>query len=216
MKILRIASIAMLACVCVSSALAVDTQEAARTKYAELAAKVRTGDLGIDWQALRVDAVIGVVGNTDDFQAVKDGYGALSEGKFDDALKLAQQVEGHNIADADAHYVAWRALVELGRQDDAEKERMLLAALMNSIMKSGDGKSADTAWFAATIREEYLVMQMMLNVQFESQHSQKVGDHFYDVVSVKDQTGKKTVLWFNTDTDFQRMQAITDRFNKKQ
>jgi hypothetical protein len=215
MQIVRIAFIAVLVCSSVSSALVRDDQGAARAQYAELAAKVRTGDLAIDWQALRVAAVIGVVGNPQDFQVVKDGYGALGKGKFENALVIAKEVEDHNIADADAHYVAWRSLVELGRQDDAEKERMLLAALMNSIMKSGDGKSAETAWFAATIREEYLVMQMMLDVQFESQHSQKIGDHFYDVVTVKDQSGKETILWFNTDTDFRRMQAITDRFNQK-
>jgi len=216
MTTIRILSVAMLASVLVSSALAADEQQAASAQYAELAAKVRAGDLAIDWQALRVDAVIGFVGNpSEEFQDVKAGYAALSEGKFEDALKLARAVEGQNIADADAHYVAWRSLVGLGRDDDAATERKLLAALMNSIMKSGDGKSADTAWFAATIREEYLVMQMMLNVQFQSQHSQKIGDHFYDVVSAKDQSGKEMVLWFNTDTDFRRMQAVTDRFSKK-
>jgi tetratricopeptide (TPR) repeat protein len=217
MKIARIVSVAVLASVFFSSALAADDQQAARAKYSELAAKVRAGDLVIDWQALRVAAVIGVVGNpSEEFQAVKDGYAALSQGKFEDALKLAREVEDQNIADADAHYVAWRSLVELGRQDEAEKERRLLVALMDSIMKTGDGKSADTAWFAATIREEYLVMQMMLNVQFQSQHSQRIGDHYYDVVAVKDQSGKEMILWFNTDTDFRRMQAITDRYNQKQ
>ena len=88
--------------------------------------------------------------------------------------------------------------------------------LMTSIMNSGDGKSAKTAWFAATIREEYLVMQMMLNVQVQSQHSQRIGDHYFDVVQVKGQNGKERTLWFNTDTDFERMQIISDRFNKKQ
>ena len=216
MKIIGIAAVAVLASVFVPSALAVD-QQAARAKYSEVAAKLRAGDLAIDWQTLRVAAVIGEVGNaSEEFQAVKSGYVSLEQGKFDDALKLARGVEEQNIADADAHYVAWRSLFELGRQSDAEKERLLLAALMDSIMKSGDGKSPNTAWFAATIREEYLVMQMMLNVQFQAQHSEKRGDHYYDVVSAKDQSGKEMTLWFNTDTDFQRMQTITDRLNHKQ
>jgi Domain of unknown function (DUF4919) len=217
MKITRIASIAIFASIFVSSVLATNDQQAARAKYSELAAKVRAGDLGIDWQALRVAAVIGEIDNSsEEFQAVKNGYAALDQGKFEDALKLARTVEGQNSADGDAHYVAWRSLVELGRQDDAEKERKVLMTLMDSIMKSGNGKSAKTAWFTATIREEYLVMQMMLNMQFKSQHSQKIGEHYYDVVEVTDQNGKEMTLWFNTDTDFQRMQAITDRFNRKQ
>ena len=216
MKFFRIALAVTLNFVCVSSALATDSQQAARAKYAELAAKVKAGDLKIDWQALCVAAVIGQVGNpAEEFQAVKSGYELLEQAKFEDALTNARSVEDQNIADGDAHYVAWRSLVELGRGDDAEKERLLLVALMNSIMKSGDGKSANTAWFAATIREEYLVMQMMLNVQLQSQHSKRIGDHYFDVVTVKDQSGKEMTLWFNTDTDFQRMQAITDRFNEQ-
>jgi hypothetical protein len=217
MRFIRIVVAVIVASVCVSSALATDNQQVARTKYTDLATKVKAGDLNVDWQALRVAAVIGEVGNaSEEFQNVKSGYAALEQGKFEDALKLAGGVEEQNIADADAHYVAWRALVELDRQADAEKERMLLAALMTSIMNSGDGKSAKTAWFAATIREEYLVMQMMLNVQVQSQHSQRIGDHYFDVVQVKGQNGKERTLWFNTDTDFERMQLISDRFNKKQ
>ena len=158
---------------------------------------------------------MGVVEDPQDFQVVRDGYSALNEGKFEDALKDARKVEDHDIADADSHYVAWRSFVGLHRDDDAEKERMILAALMDSIMKSGDGKSAETASFAATIREEYLVMQMMLNMKFESQHSQQIGEHYFDVVAVKDESGKEQILWFNTDTDFRRMDAVTERLKQK-
>ena len=215
MKVVRIALVAVLVCTSVASALAADDQAAARARYGELAAKVRAGDPGVDWQALRVAAVMGVVEDPQDFQVVRDGYAALNESKFEDALKDARKVEDHNLADADSHYVAWRPLVELGRSDEAEKERLILAALMDSIMKSGDGKSAETAWFAATIREEYLVMQMMLNVQFKSQHSQRIGEHYFDVVAVKDESGKEQILWFNTDTDFRRMDAVTERLKQK-
>jgi hypothetical protein len=54
MKIIHITAVVILAFISVSSALATDDMEAARAKYSELAAKVRAGDLGIDWKALRV------------------------------------------------------------------------------------------------------------------------------------------------------------------
>ena len=59
----QIVAIAALALTSVAFALASDDRPAARAKYEELAAKVRAGDLEIDWQALRVAAAIGEVGD---------------------------------------------------------------------------------------------------------------------------------------------------------
>jgi hypothetical protein len=139
----KIIAASVLVFVFVPNGLGADDRPAARAKYAELAAKVRAGNQEIDWQALRVAAAIGEVGNpSEDFQAIQGGYSAMEQGKFEDALKAARGVEDHNIADVDAHYLAWRSLTELGREGEADKERLLVAAILNSITSSGDGKSA--------------------------------------------------------------------------
>jgi len=212
MKIVRITALAILASISVSSALAADDMQAARAKYSELAAKVRAGDLGIDWKALRVAAAIGEVEEpTEGLLAVQKAYAALNKGEFADALKIGRGVEDHNIADVDAHYLAWRSLVGLGREDEAEKERVLLAALLQSITDSGDGKSVKTAWFATTIRETYLYMGSVLNVQSQEHRTWRHDDHYYDVIAVKDQDGKQMVLWFNCDTEMHRQMAAGER-----
>ena len=214
MKFFRIAAAAIFISLAVSFSFAADKQAESFAKYAELAAKVRGGDLNIDWQALRVAAVIGVVTDPQvEFQNTQKGYATLGEGKFEDALKIAREIEDNDIANGDGHYIALAALDKLGRPDELELERKFLAAFFQSMIKSGDGKSAKTAWFAASIREEYLFMQLVLNVQFKEQHSMSKDGHYYDVVAVKDENGKEKVIWFNTDTDFQRMDAITERFN---
>ncbi|MGA7340456.1 MAG: DUF4919 domain-containing protein [Terracidiphilus sp.] len=88
-------------------------------------------------------------------------------------MKIASETERHNIADGEAHAAAWSCLKQLGRQREAGKEWNILQALLQSILKSGDGKSAKTAWFAVGIREEYLVMEGALQVQFKQQRSVK-------------------------------------------
>jgi len=212
MKIIRIIVVAILAWISVSSALAADDMQAARAKYSELAAKVRAGDLGIDWKALRVAAAIGEVEDgSEGFRAIDKAYAALNKGEFADALKIGREIEDHNIADVDAHYLAWRSLVGLGREGEAEKERVLLAALLQSITDSGDGKSVKTAWFATTIRETYLYMGSVLNVQLQEHRTWKQDGHYYDVVAVKDKDGKQMVLWFNADTEMQRQEAAGER-----
>jgi hypothetical protein len=125
---------------------------------------------------------------------------------YEGALKIARETEQHNIADGEASLAAWNCLDRLGRQQEADKEKGILNALLQSILKSGDGKSAKTAWFAVGIREELLFMQLTLQVQFKQQHSSKLDGHYYDVVQVTDQSGKNRVLWFNTDTDLQLME----------
>jgi len=216
MRFYRFTAIALLAWIVVPAALATDDRPAAQAKYSELAAKAKAGELGIDWKALRVAAAIGEVGDpSSDFLRVKDGYGALNESKFQDALKAALEIEGHNLADVDAHYIAWRSLTELGRQNEAEKERLILAAILDSITNSGDGKSPKTAWFAATIREEYLYMGSILNLQFVDHRTSLQDGHYYDVVAVKDKDGKDLVLWFNGDTEMHRQKAAGERATRK-
>lgn len=183
---------------------ALDDPKVAHAKYDELAAKVNSGELNVDWQALRLAARVGeVYGDYDPYDAAKRTQASFEKGDFEGALRIARETERHNIADGDAHVAAWACLNQLGRKDEAAKEWSILQALLQSILKSGDGKSARTAWFAVGIREEYLVMEAALKVQFKEQHSVKQDGHWYDAVSVTDQSGKDAVIWFNTDTDIE-------------
>ena len=183
---------------------ALDDPKLAHAKYDELAAKVNRGDLNIDWQALRLAARVGeVYGDYDPYDAAKRTQAHFEKGDFEGALTIAQETERHNVADADAHVAAWNCLKNLGRQREADQEWSILQALLRSILKSGDGKSAKTAWFVVGIREEHLVTDAALQVQIKEQRSVKQDGHYYDMVLVTDQSGKDTVLWFNTDTDIE-------------
>jgi len=185
---------------------ALDDLKVAHAKYDELAAKVNSGDLNVDWQALRLAARVGeVYGDYDPYDAAKRTQASFEKGDFEGALKIAQETERHNIADGEAHVAAWSCLKNLGRQREADKEWSIVQALLQSVLKSGDGKSMKTAWFAVGIREEYLVMEAALRVQFKQQRSVKQDGHYYDRVLVVDQSGKDAVLWFNTDTDIELM-----------
>jgi hypothetical protein len=178
-----------------------DDPKVAHAKYDELAAKVDSGDLKVDWRALRLAARVGeVFGDYDPIDANKRAKAAFDKGDFDGALKIAREIEQHSIADGQAHVTAMNSLIVLGRKAEADKEQSTLRALLESITKSGDGKSPRTAWFAVGIQEEFIYMYA-LQVQYKEQHSMKQDGHWYDAVLVVDKAGKEKVLWFNTDTD---------------
>jgi hypothetical protein len=179
----------------------------AHAKYDELAAKVNGGDLKIDWQALRLAARVGeVCGDYDPVEANKRAKTLYDGGDFEGALKVAREIEQHSIADGQAHLTAMNSLIVLGRKSEANKEQSTLRALLESITRSGDGKSPKTAWFAVGIQEEFIYMYA-LQVQYKEQHSMKQDGHWYDAVLVTDKSGKDKVVWFNTDTDI----ALLDR-----
>ena len=183
---------------------ALDETKVARAKYDQLAARVNAGDMDIDWQALRVSARVGeVYGDYDPYKAAREALALFDKGDYEGALKIAHETEQHNIADVDAHLSAWGCLRQLARQGEADKEWSILQALLKSILKSGNGKSFKSAFFVVGIREEFVLMEAALQVQLQQQHSERVNGHYYDVVEVTNRSGKKSVLWFNTDTDIE-------------
>jgi len=183
---------------------ALDDTQVAHAKYDELAAKVNSGDLNVDWQALRLAARVGeVYGDYDPFDAAKRAQSSFEKGDYEGTLKIARETERHNVADGEAHIAAWSSLKQLGRQAEADKEWSIFQALLQSILKSGDGRSAKTAWFVVGLREEFLILGAALQVQTKEQHSVKQDGHYYSRIVVTDSSGKDAVLWFNIDTDIE-------------
>ena len=206
MKTTRVLLVALSFLCCGISVHALDNPKVAQAKYEALAARVRSGDSTVDWQALRLAAEVGgVEGNYDLQDANKRGIKAFNDGKFEDSLKIANEMLAHNITSGDGHFLAMISLKRLGRQADSDKEHAMLDAFFQSILKSGDGKSAKTAWFTVNVHEEYLVIRLLLSMNLKSQALSHLDGHDYDVMTVTDDSGKESTLWFNTDTAIEIM-----------
>jgi len=193
----------LLGCVLVSTAFGLDSAKVAQAKYDALKAKVEAGDINVDWRDLRLDAIVADVdGEFDWHQANTAGVAAFNAGDYEGALRKGQEIVQHNIANGDGHFLAMVALKHLGKQEDAAKEKLIVDQIVQSIMSSGDGKTADTAWFTVSTSEEYFVIRI-LGVKPKSQASVKNGAHSFDRMTVAGEDGKETTLWFNTDTDIE-------------
>jgi hypothetical protein len=217
MKITRALLIALSVLCFGLTAYALDDPKVARAKYEELAAKVRSGDMTVNWQALRLAAEVGgVEGNYDLQDANERGIKAFNDGDFTGSLKIANEMLKHNIANGDGHFLAMASLKHLGRQADSDKERAMLDAFFASIMDSGDGKTAKTAWFTVNVHEEYLVIRLLLGMNLKSQSLSHKNGHSYDEMTVTDGSGKESTLWFNTDTSIEIMdKALKGSADKK-
>jgi hypothetical protein len=197
-----------LCCVLVSPASSLDSAKVAQAKYDALKAKVQSGDIDIDWRDIRLDAVVADVGGDFDWhQANTEGVAAFNTGDYAKALLKAQEIIQHDIANGDGHFLAMVSLKHLDKHEEAAKEKLIVDKIMQSIMTSGDGKSADTAWFTVSTSEEYFVIRL-LGLKPKSQSLVKNGAHSFDEMTVVDKDGKETTLWFNTDTDIELTRRV--------
>lgn len=198
----------LLGCLFVSNAFGLDSAKVAQAKYDALKAKVQGGDTNIDWREIRLDAVVADVdGEFDWHQANTAGVAAFNAGDYEGALRKGQEIIQHNIANGDGHFLAMVSLKHLEKQDEAAKEKLIVDQIVQSIMSSGDGKTADTAWFTVSTSEEYFVIRI-LGLKPKSQALVKNGKHSLDRMTVVGEDGKETTLWFNTDTDMELTRRV--------
>lgn len=181
-----------------------DDQDVAIKKYEVYKARVIAGDLNIDWRDFRLAAALGMVGPGFYWQSEHEQFvDDLDAKRYEKALIEAQTLIERNMASIEGHLLAMTVLQRMGRNDEAKKQEAILNAIAQSIMKSGDGNSAETAWFTVLPSETVLFMSNALGAEIETQEFVRINGRAYDKLTVRDRNGKRRVVWFNTDTNEQ-------------
>jgi len=171
------------------------------SEYATLLASLKGGDTSIDYGRLRLSYM-----DSPEYKQVKDTSkeekgmeSALGQKNFAEALKDAEVVLGSEYVNMDAQFVAYVANKELGSTDKAEFHRTVFRGLVDSIMKSGDGKSADKAWVVISVHEEYVILRVLGFKPGDQSLMHKDG-HSFDVMKVKNvDDGAEATFYFNVD-----------------
>ncbi len=78
----------------------------------------------------------------------------------------------------------------------AKKHKALAEGLLQPILKSGDGKTPETAYRVISIPEEYMTLSY-LGYYVTSQIALNVDNKFYDVMVVKNQSGEEQRFYFD-------------------
>src|SRR5580704_13359636 len=158
----RLASCLLLGTLAISSASALDSAQVARTKYDILKAKVQNGDLNIDWQELRLNAAVAKLENDYDWRtAAAEAVREFNGKYYTEALSIGQQIVSHNFANGDGHFLLIMLYGRLGKQKEADQEKLIVDKLMQSILDSGNGITPETAWFTVSSSEEYFLLRLL-------------------------------------------------------
>jgi hypothetical protein len=178
--------------------------------------KVESGDLNFDWKEYRLAAFQGGTPYFD-WHPVRAKFNQqMGSGDTDVALKSANEIISHNMAEPEGHLLALIVYQKLGKQEEASFQHNVVKAYIDSILNSGDGKSSQTAFFVVTVDEEYFYLHIVLGIGLpESQALVVVNGHSFDKLKVKDENGKEQEIWFNVDTSINSMRDSLSGNKKK-
>lgn len=173
---------------------------AAPTAYDQLLAKLKAGDTGIDYKALRMSYA-----ETKDYNP----YGidaeersnllkALSDKRYKSALAIAEGILKTNYVEMNSHFASYVAYRELGDKAKSDYHKAVFSGLINSILNGADGKTAKTAYVVICVPEEYVVVNY-LEYRRGSQALANEDGHKFDILTVTDNRNNSLKLYFNID-----------------
>jgi hypothetical protein len=170
--------------------------------YSTLLSKVKNGDTNIDFKAFRIAYTQTPLYNPYNVDDSTQVIRAINEKNYSQMLKYANIILEKNFTDLDAHYASMIAYEKLGDQKRFNFHRTVFFKLLDSIIKSGDGKAPETAVQVITIREEYMAM-LILQLKQNSRTSKQIGEKSYDISEVFDTKNNQThSLYFDISIPF--------------
>lgn len=172
----------------------------ASARYNEIVAKLKAGDKSVDFKELRV-AYAETTQTVDTDPQKKAMTAALNAKKYDEAIKNADAVLSADYADMDAHFGEYIAYRELQKNGQANFHKLVLKGLLDSITKSADGKTFETAFQVIEVHEEYVLLRFMGLMPSKQSTSEKNGHSFDVLEAVNPRTNEKVTLYFNIDIE---------------
>ncbi|HEX5719038.1 MAG TPA: DUF4919 domain-containing protein [Thermoanaerobaculia bacterium] len=176
-------------------------QPAPQEEFQALLERVKKSDASVDFTRMRQ-----LQTQLDDYEPygldVKENPLALvRDGKLERAQAVAQQVLAVSYLDLEAHTAAARVAEERGDKAAAAHHRYVVDGVLDSILKSGDGKTTGTAYVVITVSEEYATMgHLGLQVAEQSLLNDDAG-HAYDLLKgVNPETKATQEVYFNIDS----------------
>lgn len=177
------------------------TQETGKPKYEALLERVKAGDTTASFKDLRMAYTESqdYAPYGGDSEGRKSMLAALNDKNYDKALEHAGKILKQKYVDIIAHLVSSIAYNELKNPERAKYHRGIADGLIQSILKSGGGKSLETAYVVIATDEEYSLFNV-LGMKVVSQSLVHDKGHRYDKMDALDlRTNQTTTFYFNVD-----------------
>jgi len=175
--------------------------------YEEMVAKLKQGDLSVDFTDLRMKYAASPQYEPEEgSEEVSTMYQALDKKDFQGALDIANSVLEKQYVNIDAHMVASVAYAGLNNDAMAKLHHDIAAGLLRSILGSGNGANVETAYKVISVAEEYALMRAM-GWRPQKQSYLHQGARSYDEMEMLDTKDNSTLtVYFDTTLSDQLME----------
>jgi hypothetical protein len=198
-------------CFCVVAS--VDAQEKPKPTYDSLLEQVKKSDPKADFLKLRMAFTETADYNPydPDRKTQEEMTKALDRKEYDKAIELAEKVLKTSYVDLKAHSVAHRAYTALEKAGRAKFHRFVFDGLVQSILKSGDGKTTATAYVVISTDEEYTVLSELGIRRTRQALMEEKGQKFDRMDGVDQKSKERVTVYFNVTKPYS---WLTEQFNK--
>jgi hypothetical protein len=185
---------------------------AATSAYEKALSQLKSGDLKIDFKALRIDCAASKHECEADSDDVKLLFSLLKDKKLEQALKKVNELLQTVFVDAELHYIAFIANSESGNKEKAEFHKAVVRGILDSIQENKRGQSEEDAFVVINVHEEYTFLRFS-NMQVSQQSLHTKDGHTYDILVCKDMKDntREVTAYFNVDIP---TQALKDALAK--
>jgi hypothetical protein len=193
-----------LCALCLFALASTNAQETPQATYQSILAQVKNSDSKADFGKLRT--AFTQTGNykpyDSDRNTKKSLFAALQKKEYAKAKELAGKILETNYVDVDAHRAMYRACSELQMTDQAKFHRYVLDGLIQSILKSGDGKTAGTAYVVIATNEEYAALSELGIKPTRQALVSDNGKRYDRFDGVNQKNNEQVTVYFNIDRQF--------------
>jgi hypothetical protein len=179
---------------------------AATASYEKSLQQLKSGDLKIDFKALRVNCAASKYECEADSDDIKRLTSLLNDKKFGQALKKIDQLLEKVFVDVELHYMAFVANSESGNKEKAEFHKAVIRGLLDSIQENKHGQSEEDAFVVINVHEEYTFLRFS-HMQVTKQSLSHKDGHTYDIMVCRDTSNKgpEVTAYFNVDIPTQSL-----------
>lgn len=175
--------------------------------YAEMVAKLKQGDLSVDFTDLRMKYAASPQYEPEEgSDEIGKMYDALNKKDFQGALDTANGVLEKQYVNIDAHMVASEAYEGIKNDALSKLHHDIAMGLLRSILASGSGASTESAYKVISIAEEYALMRAM-GWRPQKQSYLSKGARTYDQMEMLDTQDNSTLtVFFDVTLSDQQME----------
>lgn len=135
--------------------------------YSRLVKQLEAGQTDIDYKKFRESFLeseqfkVAAKKQTELDGLRKKMHELMAKSKYAEIVVVTKKMLSIDYTDMEAHKILRQTYKILGETTNAGKYHDIEFGLLNSIMKSGDGKTCATGWRVIQITEEYFVLEML-------------------------------------------------------